>query len=340
MKEKKKIFTWLQYALFLGAGLFLVWWQLRSMNPSQKEDFLISLQQANYLYIIPIVFMSLLSHFIRALRWKLLMEPIHYFPKTKNVFSAVMVGYLANSAIPRLGEVLKCSILARYEKLQVDKLVGTILVERIIDLLCFVIFIAITILTQYQKLKKFVTGQFSQINGPDTINSFIKIVVLIVVLIATIIALWQLAKKYPKSRVMIWGKNFIGGIGQGFLTVLRLQKKKTFLFYTILIWSLYLFQIYIGFYVIDKTAHLSIGAACSVLSLVTLAMIITPGGIGTFPIFVMQVLLIYGISKSNGQAFGWMMWGVSTAIVVLGGFICLLLLPYFNRKKDNISFLE
>lgn len=338
--EKKKIVTWLQYAIFLGAGLFLVWWQLRSMNAVQKEEFLISLKQANHLYIIPIVFMGLLSHFIRALRWKLLMQPIHYFPKTKNVFSAVMIGYLANSAVPRLGEVLKCTILAKYEKLKVDKLVGTILVERTIDLICFVIFIAITILTQYQKLETFVYGQFSKVKSNETSNIFVKIALIVFVLILMITAVRQLAKKNPDSKIMLWVKNFVVGISQGFLTVIHLQKKKTFLLYTILIWSLYLLQIYVGFYALTKTAHLGIGAACSVLSLVTLAMIITPGGIGTFPIFVMQVLLIYGVSVSTGQAFGWMMWGVTTAIVVVAGFICLLLLPYLNRQKDNNHFLE
>ncbi len=338
--KKKKIVTWLQYTLFLGAGLFLVWWQLRSMNAVQKEEFLISLKQANYLYIIPIVLMGLLSHFIRALRWKLLMQPINYFPKTKNVFSAVMIGYLANSAVPRLGEVLKCTILAKYEKLKVDKLVGTILVERTFDLLCFALFITITVLTQYQKLETFVTGQFSKVNSIDTGSGFTKLIVVLIVVIVIIFALSHLAKKYPKSKIILWVKNFVVGIGQGFLTVIRLQKKKTFLLYSILIWSLYVLQIYIGFYALTKTLHLGIGAACSVLSLVTVAIIITPGGIGTFPIFVMQVLLIYGVSQSTGQAFGWMMWGITTAIVVIGGFVCLLLLPYLNRQKDNISILE
>ncbi len=338
--KKKKIFTWLQYVLFFGAGLFLVWWQLRSMNAAQKEDFLISLKQANYLYIIPIVFINLLSHFIRAIRWKLLMEPINYFPKTKNVFSAVMVGYLANSAVPRLGEVLKCTILAKYEKLKVDKLVGTILVERTIDLLCFILFVSITILTQYQKLETFVTGQFSQVNSTHKNNGLTKLTIGVLVVIILFLALRQLIKSFPENKIVLWFRNFVAGIGQGFLTVIRLQKKKTFLLYTILIWSLYLIQIYIGFFALTKTAHLGIGAACSVLSLVTVAMIITPGGIGTFPIFVMQVLLIYGVSHSTGQAFGWMMWGVTTAIIVVVGFICLLLLPYFNREKDNIAYLE
>ena len=155
VKNKKKYLTWLQYGLFLGAGIFLIYWQLKSMSANQRAEFLEALQQANYYYLLPIVIMGLISHYIRALRWKLLMEPLDFYPKTKNVFSAVMVGYLANSAVPRLGEVLKCTILAKYEKLKVDKLLGTILVERTIDLICFIIFVILTIISQFNILTQF-----------------------------------------------------------------------------------------------------------------------------------------------------------------------------------------
>ncbi len=337
MMSKKSAGTWLQYCLFIGVGLFLVWWQLKTMTPVQKEEFKIALQQANYWYVFPIIFMSLTSHYIRSVRWKLLLETMDYYPKTRNVFAAVMVGYLANSAVPRLGEVLKCSILVRYEKLKLDKLVGTVLVERTIDLICFILFVALTIAIQYKKLTTFLQEQLSIFNGGDGSGLSLKILLIIYALVAVILVIKRLVKKYPKNKLIIWLRNFLKGMADGFLTVIRLKRKRKFLLLTLLMWSLYLLQIYVGFFALTKTAGLGIEAACSVLTLVTLAMIITPGGIGAFPIFVMQVLLIYGISRATGQAFGWLMWGISTAIIVVAGFASLLLLPYFSRgvRRDS-----
>ena len=135
----KKFLSFLQYFIFLGAGILLVWWQLRSMTAQEKSDFLHAFTYAEYWLIIPVVIMSLLSHISRSMRWKLLMEPLGYNPALKNVFAVTMVGYLANAAVPRLGELLKCSFLAKYEDLKMDKLVGTILVERTFDFICYII---------------------------------------------------------------------------------------------------------------------------------------------------------------------------------------------------------
>jgi len=110
----KRLISILQYTLFLGAGIFLVWWQLKGMTAAQKTQFTSALSNANYWLIIPIVFMSLLSHLSRAYRWKLLLEPLEYYPKIKNVFAVTMVGYLANAAIPPLGEIFKCYILLTF----------------------------------------------------------------------------------------------------------------------------------------------------------------------------------------------------------------------------------
>lgn len=106
---------------------------------------------------------------------------------------------------------------------------------------------------------------------------------------------------------------------------------------TLLIWTLYLMQVYIGFWAMEGTSHLSIKAAFSVLTLATLAMIASPGGIGWFPFFVMETLLIYGIAAPMGTAFGWLIWGVSTGIIIIAGVVCLLIIPYINRKKNEIS---
>jgi uncharacterized protein (TIRG00374 family) len=326
----KRLLSILQYVLFLGGGIFLVWWQLRDMDEEKRKHFYDALNNANYWLILPIICMTLLSHLSRSMRWKLLMEPLGYDPALKNVFAATMVGYLANSAIPRLGEVLKCGIVAKYEKLKVDKLVGTIVLERTFDLICFMIFIAFTVLIQLNLVGNYFKTELGKI-------SWLKAVILVGVIVFIIVLLRFLLKEFPHNKVIIRINTFIRGIGEGFRTIKKLKKVKLFIAHTIFIWSMYLLQIYLGFRAMEGTSGLSISAACAVLTLATLAMIATPGGIGVFPIFVMETLVLYRITPALGQAFGWLIWGVSTSILIITGFICLIILPYINRNKNDES---
>ena len=332
----KKFLSFLQYFIFLGAGILLVWWQLRSMTAQEKSDFLHAFTYAEYWLIIPVVVMSLLSHISRSMRWKLLMEPLGYNPALKNVFAVTMVGYLANAAVPRLGEILKCSFLAKYEDLKMDKLVGTILVERTFDFICYIIFIGITVLIQINVVSGFFKKELAMIAQSEGFPIWATLLIVIFVLLLIIFTINRLVKKYPHNRFIKKISNFFKGIGTGFQTIQNLKHRKLFIAHTLFIWSMYLLQIYIAFYAMQATAHLGIKAAFSVLSLATLAMIVTPGGIGSFPLFVGQTLAMYAIAKSSGEAFGWLMWGVSTGIVIVAGVIALLLLPLMNKNKNLI----
>ncbi|MFZ1783841.1 MAG: lysylphosphatidylglycerol synthase transmembrane domain-containing protein [Ferruginibacter sp.] len=333
---RKRVSAIFKYLLFLGAGIFLVWWQLKDMSADEQRDFASAFKSANYWLIVPIVFMSLFSHLFRAIRWKYLMEPLGYKPSLKNVFSVVMVGYLANSAIPRLGEILKCTFLARYEKLKVDKLVGTIIVERTFDLLCFVIFIGLTVIIQIDVIGIYIKDKIIAISSGSGLPIWVYLLISASALLILLAGIKLLLRKFPENKLIQRIKNIIKGIFEGFKTIVKLKKKKLFLLMTLLIWALYLLQIYIGFRAMEGTAHLDIKAAFSVLTLATLAMIASPGGIGWFPFFVMETLLIYGIASPLGNALGWLIWGVSTGIVIVTGVACLLFLPYINRKKDEI----
>jgi len=334
---RKRLLSILKYIIFLGAGFFLVWWQLRGMTEEEKKEFYNAFSYANYWLLIPIILMSLFSHYLRALRWKILMEPLGYKPSVKNVFSVVMIGYLANSAIPRLGEILKCTFLARYEKLKVEKLVGTMIVERTFDIFCYFIFIGITLLLQFDLIGEYVKENFNKIGSSSGFPVWAKLVVVIAGITLIIFFVKYLFKRNPQNRIVARLNILMKGFFEGFKTIKNLKQRKIFLMHTLLIWALYLLQVYIGFKSMEGTSHLNITAACSVLTLATLAMIATPGGIGSFPLFVMETLTIYGIATPLGKAFGWLIWGVSTGIVIIAGVACLLLMPYINRNKNEIS---
>lgn len=333
----KRLISILQYTLFLGAGIFLIWWQLKGMTAEQRTQFTSALSNANYWLIIPIVFMSLLSHLSRAYRWKLLLEPLDYYPKIKNVFAVTMVGYLANAAIPRLGEILKCTFLSKYEHIKVEKLVGSILIERTFDLFCFVLFIGITVLIQVDKIGGFIKQKIASFGDNAGMPLWAKGLIVVTIIAIIYFGLNFLVKKFPENKTILTINNFFKGIGQGFIAIRSLKKRNQFIAHTLFIWAMYLLQIYVGFKAMEHTFELDIRAACSVLVLATFAMIITPNGIGLFPIFVMQTLLLYGIDSAYGTAFGWLIWGVATCIILVVGFICLLLLPYINKQMHEIS---
>jgi uncharacterized protein (TIRG00374 family) len=330
---KRRWLTWLQYLLFTGGGFFLVWWQLKSMTPVEKSEFYRAISQTNYWVIIPVVCMSLASHLSRAMRWKLLLEPVGYQPKIANAFMATMIGYLANSAVPRLGEVLKCSMLARYEKMRIDRLVGTILLERSFDLICFALFVGLTILFQLDLIGTMLSTYWQTAQQKIHGFSWAYVALILVVLLLLFFVARMLLRKMSNMKLVKKLMQIFSGVADGFKSILQLKNRRAFLMHTLFIWLMYLGQIYVGFLSLEETAGLSLGAACSVLTLASLSMIVTPGGIGSFPIFVMEVLLLYQIESPVGKAFGWLMWGVSTGLIVVSGLLSLVILPWYNREK-------
>jgi uncharacterized protein (TIRG00374 family) len=323
-----------KYIFFLGLGIFLVWWQFSKMTADQFAQFRFALSNANFSVIPFIILMSLASHFSRALRWKILIAPMGYNPSKLNTFGTTMIGYLANSFFPRLGEVLKCTLLGRYENIPSQKLLGTIVIERILDLICYVIFILITVFIQYRVVGDFAKKQLLDIAaGKNGLPVWGKFLIYAAILLLIIYFIGFLYKKYSESKFVQRIKVFMFGLKEGIVTVKKLQNRGWFLFHTVFIWSMYLGQIYLGFSAMKEVSHLGWDAACGVLTLATLAMIVTPNGLGTFPEAVVLVLVLYQVNPTAGIAFGWLMWSTTTFIILFFGLFFLVLLIFLNKKK-------
>lgn len=330
----KKIKVLLKYCIFLGGGIFLVWWQFNAMTAAQLAHFKSALASANYKMMIPVILMSLASHASRSLRWRILIAPMGYRPSLFNTFSVTMVGYLANSFVPRLGEILKCTLLGKYEKIPVQKLIGTVVTERLFDFVCYLIFILITILIQFKLLGNFISAIFlSWANSSTGLPIWIRSLITLVCMALFVYLLRFLLKRYAHAKIIQRLKQFIHGLKEGIYSIKKLEKRGWFILYTLFIWSMYLLQVYVGFSAIEEVSHLGLHAACSVLTLASLAMILTPGGIGTFPTAVFLVLGLYQIDQPTGEAFGWLMWGATTFIVLFFGLLSLALLFFVNQKK-------
>jgi uncharacterized protein (TIRG00374 family) len=329
---KKKIFSVLQYILFLAIGFFLTWWQLGKLSPSEWDQFKQSLLNAHYIVLLPVFILTILSYISRAVRWKILIEPLGYQPAVSNTFYATMCGYFANTFLPRAGEILRCTLLSRYEKIPVTKLFGTILLERVFDLLCYFLVIVITFLIQIETVSDFITEKLDHLTTQHVVPFWVIIIIILGLVALVFMVIKKILKKYKEHRLIIRLHGIYIGLREGFSTILHLRKSKKFIAHTIFIWSAYLLQVYVGFSALSETSSLPIGAAFSVLSLVTLSMIVSPGGLGAFPVAVQQVLLIYGLSNIS---FGWLMWGVTTGIVIVVGLLCFGLLIYQNKNSKN-----
>ncbi len=332
----KRLRTILQYSFFLGLGIFLVWWSIKDLTTDDKSQIRSALKTARYWLLIPVFGILFLSHLIRAIRWKLLIEPLGYKPSTTNTLFAVFIGYLANQAVPRLGEVLKCTVLSRYEKIPADKLVGTIILERVIDAITLLLIFGITLAIQPDIYSQLVDTIFNSKKEGEvtkkTISSSLVLMILAAIVII-VIAVWMVKNKKNFGDLGLLFKRIGKSIWQGLSAIQHLKKRWLFIFLTLSMWALYLAGGYIGFMALKETQQYGINEAFTVLSAGSVGMIATPGGIGTYAYLLQKTMQVYGLNEGIALAFGWILWLAQTAVVLIGGLISFVGMPYYNKRK-------
>lgn len=335
---KNKISTIARFLFFLGIGIFFIWLFMRSLTHDQKKEIMLSFRHANYAWIALAVFFGVLSHFLRSLRWKMLMEPMGYFPRISNVFFAVMIGYLANLALPRLGEVSRCGILTRYEKIPFSKSFGTVVTERAVDLIMFILLFFATIYIQSDRLSSYLqtrvydllVAKFHYTMDFSTFFVFASIAIVLVLLVVLMI-FWRLVKRsahFQKIKAQTLG--FLEGIK----SLYGIKQPLLFIFYSLAIWVLYLLMAYFVFYSLPETALLSLDAGLAVLIFGSIGIMAVQGGIGIYPFIVAETLILYSISKTTGYAMGWLIWSSQTLTIICLGILSLILLPLLNKPAN------
>lgn len=333
---KKLLLLLLQYVIFLGSGIFLIWFTTRNLTPDEIISMKNALKNANYIWILPVILVLLISHYSRALRWKILMKPIGINPSISNTFFSVMIGYFFNLLVPRLGEVMKCTLLAKYEKTPVDKLIGTMVAERAVDLLTLLLIIFITVISQFNTIGGFALDLIQTfLNSKSGNFDVIKILIFVTSIVLFFFIIRFIFFRFSEVKIISSIKNTFQRILEGVTSIKNVENKPAFIFHSIFIWGLYLLSIRIGFYAMDPVAHLGMSPALSILSIGSLAMIVTQGGIGAYQLAVQNCLELYNIANIDGLAFGWLIWLAQTIMVLVTGLICLLLLPIYNNKKDE-----
>jgi glycosyltransferase 2 family protein len=332
---KKRILTGVQYLFFLGLGLFFVWLSVKDIGPRDWESIKSAVGRARKWLILPAFLLLVLAHYSRALRWKILMEPLGYKPSNFNVFASVMIGYLVNAAVPRLGEVVKCTLLAKYEKTRVDKLLGTIVMERAVDVVCLILAFAIAFLFQGHVISKPISEGLSGFVNDSSGHLSIKKVALLsagaIVFFGTIIVLM---KRFAHIDFVAKVRGVISGIGHGLSSIRFVRHKGAFLFHTLLIWAMYLSGTTMGIYALQETAHLGLAGGLTTLVLGSIGMVVTPGGIGAYPLLIGKLMGWYGLNEHTiGVALGWLLWVVQTMVTLLVGLLCFAWLSHHNKNR-------
>ena len=265
-----------------------------------------------------------MSHLSRAYRWQFLLEPMGYKPKFTNSVLTVLVAYLLNLFIPRSGEVARAAAISKYEDIPFQKAFGTIVAERVADVIMLFSIIGVAFLMQTELLSEYLFKD----DGSNPWHKFI----LLASLALTVLILYFIFKK-SKWGFVLKIKKFIKGLFEGMMSIIHMKKKGVFIFHTFLIWTFYVLMFYVVTFAIPETSHLPIGAIVVGFVVGGLSMALTNGGLGTYPVFVASVFILYGVENNPARAFGWIVWTSQTLMVLVFGGLAMFVLPIYNRKK-------
>ncbi|RYY58826.1 MAG: flippase-like domain-containing protein [Chitinophagaceae bacterium] len=332
----KKLRNVLQYLFVFALGFFLVWLSIKDIDAEKWEHIRFALNNTRYYLIAPVFVILVASHFFRALRWRLLVQSLGYSPSRLNTFFSVFVGYLVNQGVPRMGEVVKCTVLGRYEKIPPDKLIGTIILERLIDALTLLIVFGLTLAIQPGLYQRLVDEVFTS-SGSSAKKGLSGGVILLLIIggLILIALIWMLVKKKTLKDVGALLKGVAAKVWQGVGAIRHLRKRGQFLLLTVLMWTCYLAGGLIGFQALEQTQQYGIKEAFTVLSAGSIGMVVTPGGIGGYPLLVEKTMMLYGLQTEIATAFGWLLWIAQTVIILFGGAVSFALLPWYNKRRQQ-----
>ncbi len=313
----------LKLVIPIAIGVALVLYSYHSTTPEDRDKIFEAIKNADLFWVAMSVLIGILSHISRAIRWNYLLEPLGYKPKLRNNLLIILISYFANSLVLRSGEIIRATALTTYEEVPFEKGFGTIVTERIIDVIMLLLVILIALVLQTD----IILGILEE-NGIGLVGS---IGILAVGIVGLVISIRIIQKSTSAFALKI--KNFLKGLLDGVLSIFKMKRKAAFLFHTLFIWSCYIAMFWVIKFTVPETSELPIGAFLVAFVAGAFAMATTNGGLGLFPIAVTAALSVYGVSKTSGDAYGWIMWTAQTMMVVVFGAISFLVLPLLNRNK-------
>lgn len=308
--------------VFLGMG-FGVFFYVYPV--SEIENIWEKLKEANYIYILPVIVISLSAHYSRAMRWKMLLDPMGYEIKTFNGFRAIMIGYYFNTIVPRMGEVSRCVALNRIDKVPVSAGLGTVVVERIFDLISLAIVVGLTVLLQFDLVGDLIIDLLSEkVKSAGGLLSWNVLLVLVGLVVLAYLGVLLIKKLGFYDKIVGLLKEFKNGI----ISVSKLKNPWAFIGHTVFIWVTYFAMCYLSFFTLPETSGLGLGAGLVVFTLSTIGFIApVPGGVGTYQYMFTMALSLFFIDELAGKAVAMIAFLVNTVLNLLVGAIALFFSP-------------
>ena len=322
-----------KFIVLLLIALLLLFLAFRGISIKAMMDDIV---KAKLSWVFLSFFLSFVALISRAIRWNLLIEPLGYQPPARKTMYALMTGYLANLAFPRLGEVTRCGSLSKSENIPFNKLLGTVIAERVIDVISLLVCLLITAIIEMDRLGDFLQSSILQpilqklaslFSSPFVTGLTIAVVLLMIA------GIFYLIKKRPAKKTPGW-TSIIKGMIDGVHSVRKLKRPGLFIFHSIFIWVLYYFSVYVALFAFPFSEHLGAGAALFLLVAGGFAMSApVQGGIGAYHLLVSQGLVLYGLAQQDGLTFATLLHSLQIILILLFGSLSLLLLFLDNRKK-------
>jgi len=303
---KKILKQVLQFIVFLAIGILLLWVAFRNVR---FNELAVGLKEANYIFVLLSVTFDMFAFLSRARRWNLLIYPMGHKPSFRNTFHALMTGYFANLAIPRIGEITRCVALGKKDNIPVDKLIGTVVIERAVDMISLVIIMIIMIFTSGDKINQFLRETILLPLKDKVFSPFGMTWLIWVPLFIFAAASLFLVVKFRKNlrKIPFIGKIFdlSKGIIAGLKSIKTLEKKWEFIAHTVFMWLCYIFMTWVVVFAIDNTSHLTFGDAIFLLVIGGFAMVApVPSGIGAFHYIISRGLaFVQGVNLEDGALY-------------------------------------
>ena len=312
--------------LLIAGGL--LYWMYRDFDFTEVKR--IFLNEMNIWWLFASLIPITLSHIFRGLRWLITLEPLGYRPKTGDSIDSIFVAYAANVLVPRVGEVSRCAVLTKYDKVPFSKALGTLVAERLIDMLLVLLFVCVMLLTQLDVfLSLFAQTGTNEASFSKLLTSP-KTYLIVVAVVVACVALWMPLRK---TKLYAKVKQAISGFVDGLLSLKTMHRKGLFLLYTIGIWVGYFLEFYIAFFCFPFTAELTVVQALVIFAAISLAIIIpTPNGAGPWHFVVISMMTLYGVSHTDASSFALIVHTFQTLGVIMLGAYGWVALQVRNRK--------
>lgn len=314
-----------------------MWWSVRNFTDADIAKIKDAFRSVNYLWIALSLVISLVSHLLRASLWGQLLEPIAHTPRRINSFGTIMIGYLANLAFPRLGEFTRCAMLSRYENIPLNKTLGTVITERMMDLGILFALTLVSVGLQLQLLGDYckeyiinpIYNKFHVLFIGKSV-SFYEITAL--VLLICVFFGWLGYRKFKHSPLLQRILNAFRSLFEGVQSVRYVRSIPKLIITNLLIWAAYVMMIYCSTFAMPAVAGVGLKAALACCVFGGFAIATTQGGIGAYQIVVSGLLTLYGVEYQTAYAFSWLVWAAQNILILIVGLLFFIILPLYNKK--------